>query len=114
MARLLDAIGPLNPVFFDPRRIPLPRDPASLSKYRLLLLSTDLGRFDVLKEIEGVGDYEAVRAQSRVMNVDGADVRVLDIDALIRAKTAAGRDKDKFAIIHLEAIKKRLGPPQQP
>ena len=40
MARLLDAIGPLDPVWFDPRRIPLPRNPAHLATFRTMLLLT--------------------------------------------------------------------------
>jgi hypothetical protein len=65
MARLLDAIGPLNPVWFDPRRIPLPRDPAELAKFHTMLLLTTAGRFDVLREVEPIDDFAAVAAQSR-------------------------------------------------
>jgi hypothetical protein len=122
MRRLIAAIGPLNPVWFDPRRVPLPRDPAELAKFRTMLLLTDLGRFDVLKEVEPIGHYDAVLAESQAVHVGGTPTRVLSIDALIRAKSFAGRSKDKVGVMHLEAVKKRKStasappapPPPQP
>jgi hypothetical protein len=114
MKRLIDAIGPLNPVWFDPRRIPLPRDPIELAKFRTMLLVTDLGRFDVLREVEPIGTYDAVFAESDIIEIEGVNVRVLNIDALIKAKTLAGRDKDKFGVSHLEAVKRRKASPPPP
>ena len=113
MARLLDAIGPLNPLWFDPRRIPLPRNPAELAKFRTMLLITAAGRFDVLRDVDPIGDFEAVAAQSELLHVDGMPVRVLSIDALIKSKTAVGRDKDKTGVMHLEAVKKRKQAPPE-
>lgn len=107
MARLVDALDPLNPALRDPRKIPLPRKPSLLAQCRTLRLVTDLGKFDVLKEITGVGDYDAVSAHAVTMDVDGRPTRVLDIDALIIAKRAAGRTKDKLGVMHLEAVKAR-------
>jgi hypothetical protein len=47
--------------------------------------------------------------------VDGLAVRALSIDGLINAKSAAGRDKDKTGVMHLEAVKKRKqAPPREP
>src|SRR5262249_51527400 len=52
MARLVAAIGDLHPVFRgDPRQIPMPTDPRELSNFRVMILKTDLGDFDVLKEM---------------------------------------------------------------
>ena len=110
MQRFINAIGSLNPVWFDLRRIPLSRDPVELAKFRMMLLLTDLGRLDVLKEVTPIGEFEAVVAESQMFDVGGTPTRVLNIDALIRAKTAAGRDKDKTGVMHLEAVKKRNPP----
>ena len=107
MARLIDALDPLNPVLRDPRKIPLPRKPSLLAQCRTLLLVTDLGKFDVLKEITGIGDYDSVRARTITMDIEGRPTRVLDIDALIIAKRAAGRTKDMLGVMHLEAVKAR-------
>src|SRR5688500_18053647 len=43
MRRLLDAIGALNPLWLDPRRISLPCDPAELARFRVMLLMTVSG-----------------------------------------------------------------------
>ena len=114
MARLLDAIGPLNPIWFDPRRIPLPRDPSHLTKFRNMLLLTAAGRFDVLREVEPIGEFPAVFAESEIFEVDGIPVRVLSIDALMRVKSLTGRPKDKEGVMHLEAVKNRKLPRQPP
>jgi hypothetical protein len=66
-----------------------------------------MGKFDVLPEITGIGDYDTVSARAVTMEVDGRPTRVLDIDALITAKKAAGRTKDQLGVIHLEAAKAR-------
>jgi hypothetical protein len=107
MSRLIAALEPLNPVLRDPRKIPLPRRPSLLAQCRTLLLTTDMGKFDVLPEITGIGDYDTVSARAVTMEVDGRPTRVLDIDALITAKKAAGRTKDQLGVIHLEAAKAR-------
>jgi hypothetical protein len=110
MQRLLHAIGDLRPIFcFDPRRLPLPTDASELARFNTLLLTTDLGRLDVLREITGVGDFEALSKCIIAMELYGAKVNVLDIDALITAKKAAGREKDKLGVMYLEAVKRRQG-----
>src|SRR5262245_35684566 len=56
MSRLLEAIGDLHPIFrADPRRLKLPTDAKALSKFNTLILETDLGLFDVLRDVDGVG-----------------------------------------------------------
>jgi hypothetical protein len=108
MGRLLAAIGSLNSVFrSDPRRIPLPTNPSSLARFNTMLLETDLGLFDVLREVTGVGGYDEVVRHTVTVDVQGRPVRILDLDMLIAATTAAGRDKDKVGVMHLESVKKR-------
>ena len=92
MQRLIDAIGSLSPVWFD-------------------------RRLDVLKEVTPIGEFAAVMAESDTFDISGTPTRVLKIDALIRAKTLAGRDKDKTGVMHLETVKKRqsrMPPPPPP
>ncbi len=108
LSRLIEAVEGINPVFRDPRRIPLPTDPHRLSTFNHMLLRTDLGDFDVLNEIAGIGRYQEAMARSVERSIAGATFRVLDLDALIESKTAAGRDKDKLGVMHLLAVKKRL------
>ena len=71
----------------------------------LLTLRTREGDIDLLDRIEGVGDYEACLAASDPLSLGGDQVRVLSLDALISAKKAAGRRKDKEHVIELEALR---------
>ena len=55
----------------------------------------------------GVGNYEQVVAGSSELDVGGFVVRVMELDALLISKRAAGRPKDQVAIMHLEATKRK-------
>lgn len=51
--RLLEALGPYKPVHFTRPELPLVAGNAdSLAKLRLLLVETELGRLDILSEVE--------------------------------------------------------------
>lgn len=67
-------------------------------------LETDLGPVDLLGSIKGVGEFEAVRAESIEIELFGRSCRVLSVEGLIRAKQAIGRDKDLIAVKELRAI----------
>ncbi|MFI5377666.1 MAG: hypothetical protein ACHRHE_00040 [Tepidisphaerales bacterium] len=98
-----------------PDKLPLFEDPARLHGFRNLNFDTDLGRLDILGELTGVGTYEEVEAMSVSMKLDDIDLKVIDLDTLILAKQAAGRDKDRYAVVHLEAIRRlrQQSPPDQ-
>lgn len=55
--------------------------------------------------MKGVGDYAAVDAASDTVRYGDLQVKILSVDALIRAKRAAGRPKDEPGLIELEAIR---------
>lgn len=106
MIRFVAAIAPLNPtVRGDPRKVPL--NPALLTRVNTLIMTTSLGAFDLLSEVEPIGRYDAVIAQSFLTDVEGTPTHVLNIDALIAAKKKAGRLKDKMGVLYLESAKKR-------
>lgn len=67
-------------------------------------LKTTLGDIDLLGEVAGVGDYEAVLPHAARLPVLEQEVLVIDLPWLIRAKRAAGRPKDLEAIAELEAL----------
>jgi hypothetical protein len=77
--------------------------PAELTKFRLLLLQTDVGRLDVLGRVEPIGDYAALRATEMAL-VEGRLVRVLELDQLIAVKAHLRRPKDKVVEAELRAI----------
>ena len=68
-------------------------------------LATDLGDIDLLGEVAGVGDYAAALAASEEVELFGATFRVLNLDALIASKRAAGRPKDLMVLPELEALR---------
>lgn len=70
-----------------------------------IYLNTDLGILDCLSEVAGIGNYEEVLKQSVLHSMSYGEVRILNLDALIAAKLAAGRDKDLSAVKLFRAIK---------
>jgi hypothetical protein len=72
-----------------------------------LLLLTDAGPFDVLGFIGDGRRYEDVVDQVQQLPVDGLNVRVLSIEALVAEKRALGREKDLTTLRVLEALLRR-------
>jgi predicted nucleotidyltransferase len=109
LTRIVSMLRGLNPRFrMRPDKLPMPEEPARLQGFRNLNLDTDLGTIDFLTEVTGVGTYENVLAHSELMEVAGMPCRILTLDALIAAKRAANRIKDRVALFELEAIRKRM------
>ena len=110
LMRLQEALSDLHPVHRMPReRPPLRLSPQTATEFRNLYLETDWGQLDCLGEILGVGGYDEALAQSVEIQLAGGPCRILAIDALIRAKHAMGRDKDRETILQLRAIQERSG-----
>lgn len=55
-----------------------------------------------------MGDYEQVFARSHAAVFPYGEFRILSLDALIDAKTAAGRSPDLRVLACLEAIREKL------
>jgi diphthamide synthase (EF-2-diphthine--ammonia ligase) len=119
--RVVRALRPLDPY---PRGAPpgLPFDWSAKTLKRGLnfTLRTSAGSLDLLGEIVGGGRYEQLVAHATVMRIFARRVRVLDLDALIRSKRAAGRVKDFEAIAELELLQELANrsspapPPKRP
>jgi hypothetical protein len=75
-----------------------------------IYLNTDLGILDCLSEVAGIGDYEQVWKQSVSYVMSYGEFRILNVDALIAAKSAVGREKDLDAVRLLQAIKEKRAP----
>jgi hypothetical protein len=109
LLRLFAAFEELRPVHrMTPQKLPFTREQAAQGGLKNLYLSTDWGQLDCLGEIKGIGDYAACLVESEPIEIDGATIRVLTLDALIRAKRAMGRPRDLHAVLELEAIRERL------
>jgi hypothetical protein len=102
MRRLASALQPYQPRSRGaPSGLPFLFDTETIERGLNFTLMTDLGGLDLLGEVTGLGDYDAVRSLSTTMNIFRRDCLVLSLDGLIRAKRAAGRPRDLAAIPEL-------------
>jgi len=103
---LQEALSDLRPVHrMTPGRKPLELTAENAGQFKNLYLDTDLGHLDCLSEIQGLGGYDQVRQASVPVEVEGRPLRVLSIDALIVAKEAMNRPRDREAVRQLKAIR---------
>lgn len=107
LMRIQKAFADLHPVHFPRTDLPLQLTPELCSRLKNLYLKTDLGRVDCLGEILGIGDFDEVVKHSIELELPAGECRVMDIDALIRAKEAMNRDHDQITVKELKEIKKR-------
>jgi hypothetical protein len=84
--------------------LPFTLDVRALRTTPVMTLTTDLGDLDLLDQILGVGGYADVRAASEPVRIDALKFRALTLPALISAKKATGRAKDREHVIELEAL----------
>jgi predicted nucleotidyltransferase len=111
---LQQALSDVHPVHhMTPGRKPLELTPENAGEFKNLYLDTDLGRLDCLSSVKGLGDYEQVKQASERFEVEGIQFRVLSVDALIAAKEAMNRPRDREAVRQLQNIKRlrREAPP---
>lgn len=107
---LQTALRSLNPRIREGSEfVPLELDEARAGAVKNLYITTDEGRLDCLGFIQGVGDFEAVLAESVELDLGGYTCRVLGLEALIRAKEATGRPHDLQTVVQLKALQERRG-----
>jgi hypothetical protein len=70
---------------------------------------TDLGPLDVLGAIEGGRDYDALLLESIEIPFDGASVRVLSLESIVKYKRLSSHPKDKAVLPILEETLRQLG-----
>jgi hypothetical protein len=87
-----------------PEGLPFILDAETLHRGLNFTFTTDIGDVDLLGEVQGVGHFEDVHADSVEVSLFGFSFALIDIQKLIAAKRAAGRPKDLIAIPELEAI----------
>jgi hypothetical protein len=105
LERLALALAPHHPRLRGaPENLPFRFDAATIKRGLNFTLMTDLGALDFLGEVAGVGDYVEVKKNSDLMAILEMDCLVLSLDGLIRAKKAAGRERDLAFIPELEGL----------
>lgn len=88
-----------------PEGLPFVLDHETLKRGLNFTFTTDIGDLDLLGEVRGLGQYDAVLAGSLRVELFGYHFAVIDIGKLIVAKRSAGRPKDLMALPELEAIR---------
>jgi hypothetical protein len=103
---LAKALAPLNPYLRGaPRGLPFRFDPPTIKRGLNFTLVTDLGDLDLLGELTGVGSFADVSRESLEATLFGSTYRFINLEGLIRSKSAAGRAKDLEVVAELEAIR---------
>ena len=109
--RLQTAVHDLNPYHrMTPNRLPFQLTQELATRLQNLYLQTDLGMLDCLSQVTGLGDYDQVLNRSICQRTTFGELRILELDALIEAKLAMGRERDLAAVRLLEAIKEKTKP----
>ncbi len=84
--------------------LPWAPDVRAIRTSPVLTLITDEGILDLMDQVQGIGDWRAVLASSEEARWEDLRFRIVSLDALIAAKRATGRVKDRDALIELEAL----------
>ena len=110
LRRLVSAVGPIRPYLRGaPRGLPFRLDVPTLERGLNFTLTTDMGDLDLLGEIVGGGDYEALLPTAETIGIFGFTCRCISLERLIEAKRAAGRPKDNEVLAELEALREERG-----
>lgn len=103
--RLVAALRPHNPYPRDaPAGLPFEWSEATVKRGLNFTLTSAIGDLDLLGEIVGGGDYQALLPHATTVELFGCHCRCLDLPGLIRTKRAAGRPKDFDTLAELEAL----------
>ncbi|MCA9682874.1 MAG: hypothetical protein KC431_07210 [Myxococcales bacterium] len=104
IARLLAALAELDPRHATRPDLRVADDPIErLIGFRMLLLETDWGRLDVLREVSPIGTYADL--STITVDVGPCRCKVLALDDLIRVKRSLTRPQDLEVALQLEAIR---------
>jgi hypothetical protein len=107
LMRIQKAFAGLHPVHRSRPDLTLDLTPEQCARLKNLYVKTDLGVVDCLGEVLGVGDFDQVVKHCVELELPFGMCRVLDIDALIRAKEAMNREHDRLTVKFLKEIKKQ-------
>lgn len=105
--RLMAALRPYHPTHATrPDLGEIQESIERLCEFRLLLIDTDLGRLDVLGEVQPLGPASSLNTVEMEL-VEGKRFHVLSLDQLIEVKSFVGRPKDRIVEMELRAIRAR-------
>ncbi len=105
LQRLEVALAGLHPVHRQtPQQLPFSVAEDFPRGLKNVSLRTDLGVLDCSGEIKGVGDLVEVQRRSVRADLPIGPCRILDLSALMDAKSALDRPQGRLALLHLRKI----------
>jgi hypothetical protein len=108
LERLVTALAPFRPRLRGvPEDLPFLWDAQTLRSGMNFTLTTTIGDVDLLGEVAGVGAFSEVDRDATPLDLYGHSIRVMSLDALERAKRAAGRAKDLLDLGEIASIRSR-------
>lgn len=81
-----------------PAELPFQLDARTLANGANFTFDSKFGSFDILGAIEGIRDYESLRADAVIVTIGDRTARIASIDHLISMKRRANRPKDQLAV----------------
>lgn len=96
--RLLGALERLDATLLDLARRKLPPTAEGLRGPGQSLMNTSLGRLDALGSLHDGRGYEELIEHTDVIDLDGVELRVIDLETLIEIKASTGRAKDRLVV----------------
>lgn len=106
LEKIAVALNPFKPRLRGfPAELPFVWDASTLLNGTVFTLDTELGDFDLLGEVGGIGSYDEVLALSEKWEIFGYQINLLSVDGLIKAKEMAGREKDEPGLKILYALR---------
>jgi predicted nucleotidyltransferase len=82
--------------------------PQDLNGINNLYLQTDAGLLDLVSDVIGVGNYEAVSKSAVEVQIFGRKCKIISLEDLIKSKLTLKRDKDLLVAKELEVIHKKI------
>jgi len=92
----------------EPEGLPFAYNVDSLSRMRLVNLTTRFGDFDIAFEPAGTDGYQDLASHAVDFDVDGITVRVAALSDIIRSKESANRPKDRATLPILYALQDEI------
>jgi hypothetical protein len=104
LARLVQLLHDIGAHYRDPAGRRIRPDAEKLSRFKVNLLHTTLGRLDLLREIGDGWDFAELVDRSIKYQLEESTVLAIDLRTLIDAKSMAGRTKDLHALPFLRRL----------
>lgn len=106
VTRLMAALAPHRPKRLTRPDLPgIAERPEALVHFPSLLLVTELGRLDVLRDVPPLGRYLDFASRAVTVRAFERDHRLIALDDLIAIKKHVARPKDLIVAAQLEAIR---------